>query len=147
MSELKDKLTEKVNKINDTITNESERLLVLDSVKDIVEIFTEQVIRLSQKHDELEEKTGEIYEMLTQIEEELIGNFGEEMEADCPYCGEKIQLKFQNNESTDFECPKCHNVIEMELMTDNDEHECGCGNCHGECSGCSEEDDEEEDDK
>jgi hypothetical protein len=145
MSELKDILNEKVNKINSTISNEDEKVTVLDTVKDMVEIFTEQVIRLSQKQDELDDRTSEIFDMLSEIEEELTENYSDEFEADCPFCGEKIQIKFPDENSTDFECPKCHNIIEMEYMADHDDH-CGCGGCHGGCDddcNCGDEKDKE----
>lgn len=158
MSEFKDKLTKKVEKIDKTISNPEEKTKVLNIIQEMIEDFTKHVVFLTERQDELEERVDEVYDVLSDIESELLNALTEDMQAECPYCGEIIPLEFENGEFVDFECPKCHNVIEMEMMLD--EHHCDCeecnhdsfedldfedcdGNC-GHCGGCSSEEDEDE---
>lgn len=160
MSELKDKLTKEVEKINNTISNPDEKTKVLSVIQEMIGDFTKHIVHLTERQNEMEEKMEEIYEMLSDIESELVSCLAEDVQAECPYCGEIIPLEFKDGEFSDFECPKCHNLIEMEMMFD--EHGCGCdcedcehedfetdvyedcgGNC-GHCGGCSSEEDEEE---
>ena len=151
MSELKDKLTKEVEEIDKAISNPEEKTKVMSVIQEMIGDFTKHVVRLTERQNEMDEKVTEIYEMLVDIESELVDGFANDMQAECPYCGEMIPLEFKDGEFSDFECPKCHNLIEMEMMF---EHDCDCedciddyedcgGNC-GHCGGCSSEDDEEE---
>ena len=144
MSDLKNNL----NEIKNTISNEDEATKVMSIVMEIVEEFEDKLMEIEKRQAMLEEKTGEIMEMLTDIEEELVCAMNDEFEAECPYCGETIPFKVPE-EGEDFECPKCHNVIELEMMFDDD---CGCGcgcddcdhdDCDCGCDDCDCEDDED----
>lgn len=129
MSDLKKNL----NEIKNTISNEDEATKVIGIVMEIVEGFEDKLMELEKRQVMLEERTGEIMEMLSDMEEELVSALNEEFEAECPYCGEMIPFKIPE-EGEDFECPNCHNVIELEMMFDD---ECGCG-C--DCEDCEHDD-------
>lgn len=131
MSDIKSEIIKNVKSINDTISIEEERLKVLKNVNDIVDTFTTQIVKLTEKQDQIEERVEEIFDMLSQIEEELVESFGEDIEEECPYCGELIpmNLMFPDGNVSEFECPKCHNTIELEFMMENN-CACGCDNCH-----------------
>lgn len=47
-------------------------------------------------------------------------------EIECPKCGEKIYLDFDEIEQGDITCPACGETLEIELHTDD----CDCGCCH-----------------
>lgn len=155
MSEFKDKLTKKVSEIDKTISNSEEKNKVLSIIQEMIEDFTKHVVFLTDRQDELEERVDEVYDVLSDIEAELLTSLTEDMQAECPYCGEIIPLELENGEFVDFECPKCHNVIEIEKMIENYECDCGCNHdefddefdgCTGECGhcdGCSSDEDEE----
>ncbi|MBQ9267410.1 MAG: hypothetical protein IJ217_03945 [Clostridia bacterium] len=150
MSELKDKLTKQVTKISEAVSNEKERADVLDAVKDMVQTFTEQVVVLSEKHMELEKRVEDVFELLSAIEEEMISSFEDDLQGECPYCGETIPLILPDEDATEFECPKCHNMIELEMMFDEDD--CGCPGCGGcghdhDCEDCGSEEDYGEDEE
>lgn len=134
MSELKDKLTKQVMKINNSISNENEKIEVLDAVKDMIQTFTEHVVTLSEKHIELEKRVEDVFDLLSSIEEEMISNFEDDLQDECPYCGETIPLILPDENIAEFECPNCHNMIELDMMYDDDD-ECSCGGCH-EHDGC-----------
>lgn len=154
MSELKDKLTKEVSEIDKTISNEDEKAKVLSIIQEMIGDFTKHIITLTERQNELDEKVTEIYDMLTDIEEELVEGLAEDMQAECPYCGEIIPLEFKDGEFADFECPKCHNLIEMEMMFD--EHHCDCEDCEceddlescdGNCGHCGEHHDFDDEDE
>lgn len=140
---MKEELIEKVNKIKDTISDKEEAAKVLTVVSELINVFVTKIAEVSERQSKLEEKTEEIFDVLSQIEEEMIENLNSEFEAECPYCGEVIPFKIPE-EGEEFECPKCGNVIEMELLFDED---CDCcdGSCEEHhCSGCHDEDEDEE---
>lgn len=129
MSDLKKNL----NEIKNTISNEDEATKVMSIIMEIVEGFEDKLMEVEKRQSMLEEKTGEIFEMLSDMEEELVSALNDEFEAECPYCGETIPFKIPED-GEDFECPKCHNVIELEMMFDDDECGCGCEDCdHDDC--------------
>lgn len=144
MSELKDKLTKEVEEIDKTISNTDEKAKVLNIIQEMIGDFTKHVVTLSARQDEIDEKVTEVYEMLLDIESELVEGLAEEIQAECPYCGEIIPLEFKDGEFSDFECPKCHNLIEMEMMLDDHHCDCGCDCeddeefdcCDGDCGHC-----------
>ena len=142
---MKDEITAKVNEIKNIISNKEESDKVIATVTDIVGMFTDKLLEVSERQLKLEEKVEDVFDILSQIEEEMIENLNDEFEAECPYCGETIPF-FIPEEGEEFECPNCGNTIEMELLFD--EEGCDCGSCgHGSCSsgqcgGCSSEEDD-----
>ena len=141
MSDLKKNL----NDIKETISNQDEATKVMSIVMEIVEEFEDKLMEIEKRQAMLEERTGEIMDMLSDMEEELVSALNDEFEAECPYCGETIPFKIPQ-EGEDFECPECHNVIELEMMFDNDcDCGCSCEDCdHDDCDcGCDEEEDED----
>ena len=136
MSDLKNKVTDKMKEIKDAVSDKDELEKVLKSVYDIVDAFSSQLLEVSKRQIKLEEKTEEIFEMLSDIEEELVQTVGEFVPK-CPYCGEDVSNLIPDD-GTDFECPKCHNMIEVEMLFDE-----GCGGDCGSWGGCGmdEEDD------
>lgn len=136
MSDLKKNL----NDIKNTISNQDEATKVLSIVMEIVEGFEDKLMEVEKRQAALEEKTAEIFEMLSDMEEELVSALNEEFQAECPYCGETIPFKIPE-EGEDFECPKCHNTIELEMMFDADECGCGCHDCNHDDCDCDDCDD------
>ena len=153
MSELKDKLTREVEEIDKVISNQEEKTKVQSIIQEMIGDFTRHIVTLTERQNEMDEKVTEIYDMLSDIESELVENFIEDLQGECPYCGEVIPLEFKDGEFVDFECPKCHNLIEMEMMLD--EHHCDCCDCEddeehegcdGHCEHCEEHHDEADED-
>ena len=151
---MKEELIEKVNTIKDTISNKEEAAKVMVTVSELINLFTDKLVEVNERQVKLEERVEDIFDVLSQIEEEMIENLNSEFEAECPYCGEVIPFRLPE-EGEDFECPKCGNVIEMELLFDEDgccDGSCGEHHCHGchdedcdcdECDDCDCDEDEE----
>ena len=141
MSSIKKKLEE----VKNTVSNPEEATKVMAIIMEIVEEMEDKVNGVEKRQLALEEKTAEIYEMLSDMEEELVSAMNEEFEAECPYCGETIPFKVPEGEEDEIECPKCHNTIELEMMLGDDD--CDCGHCHGHCDDCDDCDDEDDEDE
>ena len=143
MSDFKKEILKNVTDIKNTITNKDEAEKVMISINNIIDVFSNQLLEVTKRQNKLEEKTEEVFELLSNIEEELVQNMMEDFSAECPYCGEDIAYAIPEDGS-DFECPKCHNTIELEMMFDG--CDCDCDDCHGGCHDdcdCEDEDDEE----
>ena len=142
MADIKKDLNSKLKDIKNSISNEDEATKVMSIVLEIVEEFDDRINSIEQRQVALEEKTAEIYGMLEDMEEELVSAMNEEFEAECPYCGETIPFKIPED-GEDFECPNCHNTIELEMMIDDDSG-CGCDDCHHDSCGHHHDDEDEE---
>lgn len=143
---MKEELIEKVNTIKDTISNKEEAAKVMTTVSELINLFTDKLVEVSERQIKLEERVEDIFDVLSQIEEEMIENLNSEFEAECPYCGEVIPFRIPE-EGEDFECPECGNTIEMELLFNDDccDGSCGDHDCHGchdddcDCDDCDED--------
>ena len=142
MADIKKDLNSKLKDIKNSISNEDEATKVMSIDLEIVEEFDDRINSIEQRQVALEEKTAEIYGMLEDMEEELVSAMNEEFEAECPYCGETIPFKIPED-GEDFECPNCHNTIELEMMFDDD-CGCGCDDCHHDSCGHHHDDEDEE---
>ena len=142
MADIKKDLNSKLKDIKNSISNEDEATKVMSIVLEIVEEFDDRINSIEQRQVALEEKTAEIYGMLEDMEEELVSAMNEEFEAECLYCGETIPFKIPED-GEDFECPNCHNTIELEMMFDDD-CGCGCDDCHHDSCGHHHDDEDEE---
>ena len=136
-----DEMKNKVAEIESTISNKDEAAKALALVAEVINMFTDKMIEVSERQVKLEERVEEVFDMLSQIEEEMIENLNSEFEAECPYCGETIPFQIPE-EGKDFECPECHNIIELEMMFDGCDCGCDCEDCdHDDCD-CEDEDEE-----
>lgn len=140
MSKLKKIVNDKVAEIKNIVSDEKESSMVLSCIADIIEAFSSELLGVTKRQLALEERTDEIYNMLSNIEEELLQTMMEDFTGECPYCGEEIPFDLMPDDGEDFECPKCHNIIELEMMFDD--CGCDCDDCHG---GCHDDDDDDED--
>lgn len=131
MSDLKKEVTDKVLEIKNTITDENEEKEVLKKVSEIIDIFSEKLLDITKRQNKLEERTEEVFEMLSNIEEELFQAMALGFNTNCPYCGEDIAEAIPGDGS-EFECPHCHNIVELEMMLDEG-CGCDCDECDGEC--------------
>ena len=105
MSDFRKVVTEKVLEIKNTISNEKESEVVMGKIAEIIDAFSEQVLEVSRRQIKLEERTEEVFEVLSNIEEELVQGMMEDFAAECPYCGEDV-AEVIPEDGSDFECPK-----------------------------------------
>lgn len=136
MADFQKRVESKLSEIKDLASNEQEASKILACVTDIIDAFSDKLLEVSKRQIQLEERTEEVFEMLSNIEEELVQAMMADLKAECPYCGAEVSAEIPEDGS-DFECPKCHNIIELEMMFD-DECDCGCGcdDCDFDCDDC-----------
>ena len=142
MSNIKSDVGERVKAITNIVSNKEELAKVLEEISKIVDIFDGEVTRITNKQNQLEEKLDDMVDMMSEIEEEIIASMPGDFEANCPYCGADVAEAIPEDGS-DFKCPKCNNVIELEKLVEScmcdcgDDCDCGCG-----CDDCDCEDGE-----
>ncbi len=135
-------MKKKVQEIESTISNKEESAKVLGLVTELIDMFATKVVEVKEEQIKLGEKVEEVFEVLSQIEEEMIEGMCNELEAECPYCGEIIPFKIPE-EDEEFECPICGQVIEMEMMFADDC--CDCSSCSDHhCHECGEDEEDED---
>ena len=120
MSNLRDKMAKHVESINNTISNDDERSKVLNDIQKILQDFTSYVVLLNEKQTELQGKVDELAEIVLDLEDELHEGFDSSFTV-CPYCGEEIPILSNENDNS-FECPVCHNIVEMTYENDETEN-------------------------
>ena len=118
MPNFKDRVTKDVEDIYNTISNEEERAKVIKSVQNLITEFTTHLVNLSEFQNELESQVVDLQEAVLDIQSQLGEDGADDSMDTCPYCGQDIFVSLDNG-SHEFECPNCHNIIEIE--EDNDE--------------------------
>lgn len=116
----------------------------------------DKILEIEKKQEKLESKVRKIEHELSIIEEDIYINddiedgcfIGDKMhdndyefEITCPYCGYEFLTDESCKGDTEIECPKCHNIIELDWK---DECSGDCSSCGSHCS--SNENSEEESD-
>lgn len=111
----------------------------------------DKILEIEKKQSKLESKVRKIEHELSIIEEDIYINddidnsnyIGDKMhdndyefEITCPYCSFEFLADESCKGEADIECPKCHNIIELDWK-----EECS-GNCSSCASNCNEDTDE-----
>ncbi len=146
MSSFKDRITKQVAMINNTISNDDERVKVLGCIQELIQEFTTHVVQLTERQNEIDEKLTDVFDILTNIESTIGDEDADNLFGNCPYCGEEIPLILKNGNFADIECPNCHNTIEMEMVYEDDTTNCqqnGCGSCCGGSCNIDDNDNEQ----
>lgn len=156
MSELSNKYQEIMNEIDNKITDEEQLNFVKSKISEISIIFIDIIDRMSEIVDEkvlsiekgqknIEKQLAKVQNTIDTIEKDIYeDNF--ETEIVCPYCNNEFFTEINDAEENEIECPECHNIIELDLNEDLEEDILGCsGNCSS-CGGCSDEDENNEED-
>lgn len=117
--------------------------VILDQMDYIVEYKKEEIEKLQQTQNELDEKMAKMQQVVDNIEKDIYAEDGFDFEIVCPYCNYEFVIDVDENK-TEIECPECNNIIELDWTGENEE-ECS-GHCSG-CHGCSDDLDEEKQDE
>lgn len=116
--------------------------VVLDEMDCIIDYKKEEMEKLEDAQNQITDKIGQMQQVIDNIEKDIYAEDGFDFEIVCPYCNYEFIIDVDENK-TEIECPECQNVIELDWSGGEEEQGCQ-GNCHG-CSGCEEENDEEDD--
>ncbi len=125
--------------------------VVLDQMDYIMDYKEEEMAKLEETQNELNNKMEQMQQVINNIEKDIYSEDGFDFEIVCPYCNYEFIIDVDENK-TEIECPECQNIIELDWSGDvdeetqqeetepNDRNTCQ-GDCHG-CHGCNDEDDD-----
>lgn len=147
MSELSKRYHEIISKLDERISNKDDLMFVKDQISEISVIFIDLIEQMSGI---VEERIADIEEGQKQIEDRLVNiestvnaihkdiyDENTDSEIICPYCNNEFIAEIGDEIEAEIQCPECHNIIELNLNSDNYENELyGIHNCKGQCGGC-----------
>ena len=113
---------------------ESKEGKLFSAIVDVLDEVALTVEELADEVDALDTVVAEIDEDLGDVENEVYGEDGcdccdcEDFEAECPNCGEIVELDCEDLENGVVVCPNCKEEFEIEL-DDDDDCDCDCGCC------------------
>lgn len=120
------------------IDKESKEGKMIHKIVDVLEVFADSIVVLSEDQDDLKDYVDSIDEDLADVEDSLEDIFEDEddedyddldfIEMECPNCGELVDIgeDLLYDDDVDIVCPECDAVI---LSSEDDEEVCNCGNC------------------
>ena len=113
--------------------------IIFDEMEKVINIKEEKINMMMQTQQELELKVDKIERVIKNIEKDIYDDDGFYFEIVCPYCDNEFVV---DEESETIKCPKCDNIIELDWAEDDCCSDEGCSHCHG----CSDHDEEDDDD-
>lgn len=117
---------------------------VLDEMDYILDYKQEEMAKIEDTQKQLNEKMGQMQQVIDNIEKDIYAEDGFDFEIVCPYCNYEFIIDVDENK-TEVECPECQNIIELDWSGEVEE-ENNEDTCHGDCHGCHGCDDESEED-
>lgn len=95
---------------------------VLDEMDSILEYKQEEMAKIEDTQKQLNEKMGQMQQVIDNIEKDIYAEDGFDFEIVCPYCNYEFIIDVDENK-TEIECPECQNVIELDWSGDVEEGE------------------------
>ena len=105
---------------------------VLDEINSIIEYKKEEVEELEKRQQEIERKMSKMQSVIDNIEKDIYAEDGFDFEIVCPYCNHEFVADVESELREEVECPKCHNIIELDWNDDEEES----SGCSGHCQSC-----------
>jgi DNA repair exonuclease SbcCD ATPase subunit len=109
--------------------------VMLEQMDYIMDYKQEEIEKLESTQKDLDERLQKMQQVLDNIEKDIYAEEGFDFEIVCPYCNYEFIIDVDENR-TEVQCPECSNIIELDWSGDPDKDEEGSG-CSGHCSGCS----------
>ena len=123
--------------------------VVIEKMDQVLDFKNQELDHLLEMQKGLENRMDKMQRIIDNIEKDIYSDEGFDFEIICPYCNYEFIADVDENK-TEIECPECKNMIELDWSGDTEDDMDSCsGNCSGNCSGCSgcdEEDPEQNDD-
>ncbi len=118
---------------------------VIEKIDAILDSKNEQLEHLLKMQNSLETRMDKMQSILDNIEKDIYSDEGFDFEIICPYCNAQFVVDIDENK-TEVECPECKNMIELDWTGDTDDDENSCSGHCSRCSGCDDEQEDNEDD-
>ncbi len=144
MSELSNRYQQIMKDLQANIKNEEDKKFVINKFQELSMMFMDVIDRLTYLTDlrikEVETQQKQIDERMSKIQKTVDGIESDiyeddetyEFEIVCPYCNHEFVTDISSDTSTEVECPECHNMIELDWNSEEDEedHDCSCCSHH-----------------
>ncbi len=151
MSELSNRYQQIMKDLQANIKDEKDKKLVIDKFQELCMMFMDVIDRLTyltdlrmkeveQQQKEIDNRMGKIQKAVDEIESDIYeDDENYEFEIICPYCNHEFVTDISSDVNSEVECPECHNMIELDWNSDDEEE------CSHDCSCCSHDHVAEED--
>lgn len=146
MSDLKSRYQTILKELESNIKDENERKFVIQKFQELSVVFMDIIDRLTyitdirvnqveEKQKEIEKKLGEVQKVVDGIENDIYEEEEPyEFEITCPYCNHEFVSDVSSEANTEVECPECHNIIELDWNSEDDDCSSNCTHCSHDCS-------------
>lgn len=146
MSEINENYKRIITQIEQKITNKDDLEFVLERIDELTNMFLDVMDKMSVKTEKrmeqienkqriIEQKVSNVAKAIDEIENDMYEEIEEddtldERESDydleilCPYCNNDfIEPIYESDENliNEVQCPKCHNIIELDWENGKDE--------------------------
>ena len=132
IKDLSNKMTEYINYLQDTITDEEELNNVINKTKEFIDaviIEMEKLITYKEKEiknlfkrqDETDEKMKHLENVMTTMYKDIYED-EDDFEIICPYCNNQVDIDIDET-IKEIICPECKNIIELDWETDDDNND------------------------
>ncbi|MCL2859765.1 MAG: hypothetical protein FWF46_04240 [Oscillospiraceae bacterium] len=103
------------------------------------ELYEARMGAICDKQAYFEEKIEKLGNSIDKIEKDFyMDDQISDLRIVCPYCANDCFIEIENlHDNGEMECPECKNIIELDW--DEDDSDCGCSGCTGDCH-CEEDD-------
>ena len=143
MAKLSEEYLKIMEDISSHISNEEEEkyvirkvselsALYLDIINKLTEMGTQKVDELEEMQSKLDKRLSKVAESINLIKNDIYEDNSYDFEIVCPYCNHEFVADVESELREEVECPKCHNIIELDWNDDEEES----SGCSGHCQSC-----------
>ncbi len=129
MADVSNQFKKIMKQIDERFPNLEERLFVKEKLTDITIMYLDIIDRLSniaemrlneieKKQQEIENKMSHMHDTVEEMENDIYSEDAFDFEIVCPYCNHEFIADIDVEEKAEMECPECHNIIELDWGTD-----------------------------
>lgn len=151
MSNLNVKFKKILSDLEDNIQNKEDLEYIKVQIFNLYNLFFDEISKVEERTSakletmavtqaKLQEKIENLEEEVKSMEKELYIDEESDFIITCPYCNKEIVVDVEEIKD-EIECPECNNIIELDWGDDCDNH----GGCSHDCSHCSHEEKEDDD--
>ena len=154
MSKLSNEYLKIIEDIEKHISNKEESKYVTKKIGELTALYMDLIEKSINANldriEEIEEQLDKVQETVSLIKKDIYEDEDYDFEIVCPYCNHEFVASVEDELKEEIECPKCHNIIELDWDGEEDEegcsgHCCSCG-FHDDCESEDDEENDEDDD-
>jgi len=105
-------------------------VLFIDELDKLANLNINKIDTLMAKYEDINERVENIEKTINHIQKDIYIDDEYDFEIECPYCSHEFTVDFTDEVKKEINCPECKNLIELDWNEEQHDH------CHGGCSGC-----------